>query len=120
MDLGGTATSAWQHEAADGLDGLGEPVGVLLETADMPLEDPVRRSRTWSWRSELALGDEHLVLEPEEERGGLVLIRELLGGSPEMGPELVVGADGADPSGVLPYAAAAQEAGLSAVAGTGV
>ena len=87
----------------------------------MAVGDPMRRSIGLRRRCELALGDEDLVLQPQKERPrGPVVGGELARGPAQVGPELVVRADGPDAGGVLPYAGAAQETGLAAVAGAGV
>ena len=70
---------------------------------------------------EFPLGDEQLVLEPEDERR---VLRRALGelgrGAAQVGAQLVVRAERPDPGGILPYAGTAKETGLAAVTGTGV
>lgn len=120
MDLRGPCAPARQDEAPQRLETGAQPVRVLLETPDMAFEDAMDRGGLRSRARELALRDEHLVLQPEQQLGGVASRRELRGRAAEVGPELVVGADRADAERILPYAATTQEAGLAAVAGAGV
>lgn len=121
VESGGAPRPPREDEALERTERLGESVGVGLEAPYVALADPVRRRLRRGRRGELALGYEDLVLEPEERLADLaVLLGELGRRASERGAELVVATDGADPRRVLPYAGAAQETGLAAVAGPGV
>jgi hypothetical protein len=119
MEVRGRGRPPRQYEAPKGLETLGEPVDIGLQTADVALADTVARSG--ADRGELALGDEDLVLEAEKEFGRVASSLGQVGGSAaEVGPQLVERAEGPDPRGGFPYAGAAQETGLASVPGTGV
>lgn len=79
---------------------------------------PVLGGRSARGDRDLGLGHVELVLDANEEgpdpdrgqgKGGL--------GHPDLGPELVEGAERGDPRGILQYAGAASEAGLPTVTG---
>jgi hypothetical protein len=87
----------------------------------VPIGDPVARRRPARGRGELRLGDEQLVLEPDDQIGEIRPGRGKLGRSAaQVSPQLVERAERREPRRVLRYAGTANEAGFAAVAAAGV
>lgn len=98
-----------------------EPIDLSLEPVDVRLADGRHALRRAGGTRELGLRDEELVAEALEE---LPFVGERLGelaqGEAEPGPELVVGAVGADAERVLRYARTTVETGGTAIPRAGV
>lgn len=118
---GARAVSPSEDEGVHRLEGGREVVDLLLEPLDVPGLDAVLGWGGPRGGRELALGDEQLVLQALEQDSDLrVAGRERGEDEPQVGPELVEGAERGDPRGILRYALATNETGLAAVTGTGV
>ena len=98
----------------------GEAIRIVLEPPDVSGLDSVGPLRRGTGRSDLAVGDEHFVREPAEERLLLRPVGKERFRYAELGRQLIVAAKGADPRRRFVYARTTSEAGLPAVTGAGI
>jgi len=110
-----------EHERAQRLDGVGVPIDIRFEPANVACFDSARRRSLTRRRSKLALREEEFVLEASEERSDFGQgVRKRAFHYAEARGELVEAAVGLDPEGVLRYACPADESGLAAIPGASV